>query len=77
MTVLDRIDLRRDQLSRRARRVSVVSVLALIVGGLFFGLGWIASRLVSGLWAGVIWVTAAVLEGWEQGWVSRGPAGTD
>lgn len=77
MTVVDRIDLRRDQVHRRARQVNVARLMALIVGGLFVGLGWVVAKLVSGAWIGIVWVIAAFLEGWDQGWVSRGSARTD
>ena len=52
-------------------------MLALVIGGLFFGLGWLVAKVVSGLWTGLRWAIAAAMLGWEQGWVSRGPARTD
>jgi len=74
MTVLDS---RLDAISRRREEIRVGRILALLIGGLFFGLGWLVAKVVSGLWAGFLWTLAAAALGWEQGWVSRGPARTD
>jgi hypothetical protein len=74
MTVLDS---RLDAVGRRAEEIRVGRILALIVGALFFGLGWLVARVVSGLWTGLRWALAAATLGWEQGWVSRGSARTD
>jgi len=74
MTVLDS---RLEAVGRRADEIRIGRMLALIIGGLFFGLGWLVAKVVWGVWTGLRWTLAAVMLGWEQGWVSRGPARTD
>lgn len=41
----------------------VLLVLA-VVGGIFYGIGWIARRA---LWPALVWCAAAVKLGWEDG----------
>jgi hypothetical protein len=78
MTVLERLDSRLDDVSRRAEGIrpghTLGHLLVLLFGGLFFALGWAAGRLMFG----IRWVIAAFMEGYDHGRrVSNGPAGTD
>jgi hypothetical protein len=74
MTVLERLDTRLDDVSRRAEEIRVGRIIALVVGGLFFGLGWVCGKFTFG----IRWVLAAFMEGFEQGrLVSRGSTRTD
>lgn len=75
-TVLDRLDrVPVDRITTEAREVDFVRTLLAVLGGLLYGLGWIAAktcllavrvfgRVFAALWVAAAWAAVAVKIGW-------------
>lgn len=62
--VLDRVPVGR--ISERASSVKFSRVLAAVVGGVFFALGWLAYKPFAVAWYAAVWLSMAVAEGWSS-----------
>lgn len=65
MDTLERVPLER--ISAEARQIEFRRVLLLVIGGLLFGVGWVAAKTFTVVWAGLVWSAMAVKVGWQEG----------
>lgn len=85
MAVLDQLDrIPVDRITAEAREVDFVRTLLAVLGGLLYGLGWLAAkafmlavwllgRVFGALWLAAAWAGTAVKLGWAD--ARRQPAG--
>ncbi|BBA99270.1 hypothetical protein RVR_8309 [Actinacidiphila reveromycinica] len=64
-----------DQITAEARRIRFWRTVLTVLGGLLFGVGWLAAKGCGLVWLGVAWVAAALRIGWQE--ARRGAARTD
>lgn len=69
--ILTRVPL--DRINDRAMNAHPGRVLAAMVAGVLFGLGWLTARAASLIWFAALWCGCAVAEGWQEG--RRGRSG--
>jgi hypothetical protein len=64
-----------DRIDREARQVHFWRSLLTMVGGLLFGVGWLAAKVAGACWLALVWSVTAVRLGWQEG--RRGSARSD
>lgn len=63
--ILTRVPL--DRITGQARQVHLGRIIAAVLAGVLFGLGWLVARSLVVAWFAVTWCACAVLEGWREG----------
>lgn len=64
-----------DQITAEARRIRFWRTVLTVLGGLLFGLGWLAAKGFALAWLAVAWSVAALKVGWQE--ARRGAARPD
>jgi len=55
-----------DRITARARAASFPRFLVAVIGGLLFGLGWVAFKAFALAWFALVWSAMGIAEGWSS-----------
>lgn len=69
MAVAERFPVAR--ISAEARQIQFVPAVLTLVGGVLFGVGWLAAKVCTVAWMALTWTFAAVRVGWREGMAMR------
>jgi len=70
MTVLDQFfdESLPEKVTAEAREIHFGRVLATVLAGVFYLIGWVAARTCRVVWFGLAWSVTAVRVGWREGY---------
>jgi hypothetical protein len=65
VAVLERVPVAR--ISAEASQIRFFPMVLTLVGGLLFGVGWLAAKACTVAWSALTWTFAAMRVGWQEG----------